>query len=190
MRAISFFLFFTISLWGANRAMVNLSDLDTEVEVTMDFYSLFEDFGEDTYFISAGALIVDDTGGPSIYFGRIFFESEVQGYDNITLGLGIKPIHFRSTSNTFTTIPFAIQIDYALQETEDALPLIATGAIYYGAERLTTGDAISYREYRLGFAARIEFGTAFLQYRSIIPKYETGRSTFNETIYAGIQIEY
>ena len=190
MKTLSFFLIFTMTLWSANRAMVNLSDLDTEIEVTMDFYSLFEDFGENSYFISAGALIIDDKGTPSIYFGNIFFESEVQTLEEMTLALGIKPLHFSSGSRKFTTIPFGTQITYALPNSEDGLPLLIAGSAYIGGERFTSGDAKSYKEFRIGVAAETEVGMVFLQYRSIIPKYETGKVILNETIYAGIRVEY
>jgi len=190
MKTIAFFLALSMSLWGANRAMVNLSDLDTEVEVTMDFYSLFEDFGEDTYFISAGALILNDQGTPNLFFGNIFIESAVEGSDEMTLALGIKPIQFISSSRKFTSIPFGTKISYALPNSDESLPLIASGSVYWGGERFTRGDAVSYREFRIGIDAQIEVGTVFLHYRSIIPKYETGKVILNESIYAGIQVEY
>lgn len=181
--------FFLLShLAASNQLMVNISDLDVEADVMLDLATLFDRYGEDTYYVGAGLFSMDDGESPTMVYGKLFIQSKMKELEHVTLALGLKPLYLASDNRKFGCIPFGAVVKYEIPVEQGQIPLFIIASGFYGPKRLSFFDGMGYFEYRAGVAAQIEEAQGFVEYRSVYTTYETGQENINRTLYAGVRI--
>ena len=182
-------LIFTVTLFSANRGMMNLSDLDVEFEVDLDMGLFVESYGEDSYFVGGGILSTGDGNGNVLYFSRFFIENDLEQVEGLRIAVGMKYITTKVVSYNFNAVPVGFDFKYAIPNKSET-PLFFVGSLYYASAPLSFGDAANYLEYRAGFAVELEDMQGFFEWRSLHTNFNVSDFTFNETFYAGGRLNF
>ena len=177
-------------LFGLHQGMMNISDLDLEVRLSLDAGQFQDGYAIDTYFFGGSFLSTEDGEGDYLYDAHLMVINDLPDSENVRVGVGMKYVTTPRAGLSYRAMPVGGTFISRLKNEKD-LPAFFSVTVYYAPGSLSFADARSYFEVRAGLGYElIENVKAFVEWRSIRTNYETEEYLFNQTLYGGMTIGF